>query len=144
MTTLADLVQRYPSMLVGELKVSMAAIEAVEQALGVTLPADLKWLLNTCGYASATAVPNLDWVRLDTLRFRSAADLAHQFVVLEDMHDSGVVLLDTASSDGAVVWADWRMAGRLGREKVAATDAEWFPSLAAYTEDRIQTFLDEE
>lgn len=144
MTTLTDLVQSHPSMLVGEPKVSMAAIEAVEKALGVRLPADLKWLLSTCGYADATAVPNLDLLRVDTLRFRSAAGLAHQFVVLEDMHDSGVVLLDTTSSDGAVVWADWRVAGKLGREEVAAADAEWFPSLAAWTEDRIQTLLDEE
>lgn len=79
-------------------------IEAFEKQLSVSLPEALKWLLIERGYSGGCGIGSLDGSVADTQRFRKAVNLPHRYWVLADNDDAGVVLLDTASDAGRVVW----------------------------------------
>ena len=65
------------------------------EALGVTLPDDIRWLLGTYGYWHATGISSLDETVADTQAAREHLNLPHQFIVLYNHQDGGAILLDT-------------------------------------------------
>lgn len=79
----------------GRLPETQASISAAEESLGVQLPSDITWLLTTYGYWHATGICSLTDTVTDTLTARDSLGLPHNFVVLYDHHEGGVVLLDT-------------------------------------------------
>src|SRR5262245_30625602 len=72
------------------------ALRCAELQLNVAFPDDLKWVLNTYGYWHATGVCSLDDTIERTQAARIHVQLPHQWIVLYDHHDGGVILLDTA------------------------------------------------
>ena len=79
-------------------------IAEAERRLGVRLPPSLKWLITEHGYSSACGVANLGEAVEMTLACRRSIGLPPQYVLLEDKGDAGVVLLDTESEGGRVLW----------------------------------------
>ena len=79
----------------GRLSETDTSLRQAEEALGVQLPASLKWLLKEYGYWHGTAVSNLDDTVRSTLDVRRHLDLPNRFVVLEDLQDGGAILIDT-------------------------------------------------
>lgn len=140
MPSIRDLADKHPALLRGARKETEDRLSAVEKALEVRLPADVRWLLLECGYGAVHAVSNIQEAVDDTLRLRASAGLDPKYVVLDDKGDAGVVLLDTSNETGPVLWADWRWAGLV---HLAAGDAELFSSFAAWVEDRILELGDE-
>lgn len=143
MTSIRDLASQHPELLKGAKKETEEALSAVEVALDVRLPADIRWLLLECGYGPVHAVSNMQQSIEDTRRFRAAAGLDSRYVVLDDYGDAGVVLLDTSSESGSVVWADWRAAGRLHVGAAKAGEFELFATFSDWVEDRMRELRDE-
>lgn len=143
MTALRVLSEQHPDLLKGTKKETEEDLRAVEVALAVRLPSDVRWLLLECGYGAVHAVPNIQESVDHTMRFRSATGLASKFVVLNDMNDAGVVLLDTSSERGAVIWADWRVAGRLHLGPIKPSEADFFPTFGAWVEQCVSELRDE-
>lgn len=127
----------------GDKKETEEALSAVEVALDVRLPADVRWLLLECGYGPVHAVSNMQESIEDTRRFRTAVGLDLRYVVLDDYGDAGVVLLDTSSEAGSVVWTDWRAAGRPQANTANAGEFELFETFSAWVENRILELRDE-
>ncbi|MGO4154621.1 SMI1/KNR4 family protein [Cupriavidus sp. YAF13] len=143
MASLRELIEQHPDLLMGQKKETEAELRAVETALGVRLPEDVRWLLLACGYGPVLAISNIRESTTDTLRFRAAVGIDPRYVVLNDMGDAGVVLLDTSSESSPVIWADWRVAGCLQSVEARPGDAELFESFAAWVQDRVLEFLEE-
>jgi hypothetical protein len=79
-------------------------IAEAEGRLGVCLPQSLKWLLTEHGYSSACGVASLGEAVAMTLACRRSIGLSPRYMILEDKGDAGVVLLDTESEGGRVLW----------------------------------------
>ncbi len=79
-------------------------IAEAERRLGLSLPMALKWLLCEHGYSAACGVANLAESVEVTLACRRSIGLSHRYVILDDKGDAGVVLLDTESRDGRIIW----------------------------------------
>ena len=144
MTTVQEIVQRSPRYFSGDKKVTEELVTRVEDELGLTLPDELKWLLVTHGYGECRVVSNIKESISDTMRFRNSADLPVQYIVLEDLNDAGVVLLDTQSEAGAVIWLATHCLGELkenGPEKVS--DSDYFPNLASWVEFQLEIAIEE-
>ena len=131
MSRLDTLIEQHSALLVGERRESEDSLRAVEVELGLTLPLDVRRLLLEFGYGPPNAIPNIGASVKDTMRFRRAVGLAKNYLVLDDRNDGGVVLLDTASSEGRVVWMD---AHRLSDLETGEFDAR--------SGDKFLTFLD--
>jgi hypothetical protein len=71
------------------------SLNAAEEALGVRLPDDIRWLLREFGYWHATGISSLDQTVADTKSAREHLNLPKQYIVLYDHHDGGVILLNT-------------------------------------------------
>lgn len=140
MPSIRDLADKHPALLRGDRKETEDRLSAVEKALHVYLPPDVRWLLLECGYGAVHAVSNIQESVDDTLRFRASAGLDPRYVVLDDKGDAGVVLLDTSNESGPVVWADWRSAGLVHS---GSGVSELFDSFSAWVEDRILELGDE-
>ncbi|WP_161988137.1 SMI1/KNR4 family protein [Variovorax guangxiensis] len=140
MPSIRDLADQHPELFRGDRKETVDRLRAVEKALDVRLPPDVRWLLLECGYGAVHAVSNIQQSIDDTFRFRASAGLDPRYVVLDDKGDAGVVLLDTSDESGPVVWADWRSAGLL---HTGTSDSELFKSFSAWVEDRILDLGDE-
>lgn len=140
MHSIRDLAEKYPELLRGERKESEDGLNFVERALDVRLPTDVRWLLLECGYGGVGAVANIQESIADTLRFRAAVDLNSKYVVLEDKGDAGVILLDTSTDSGSVVWTDSHSVGLL---HAGTGDWERFDSFSAWVEDRVIELGDE-
>lgn len=141
MTSLRELSVKYPDLLIGQKKETDADLLAVETALSVQLPEDVKWYLLECGYGAVNAIPNIRSSIADTLRFRNAIGLNARYVVLSDMGYAGVVLLDTRVETGAVLWMDWRVAGLLPNGGDRPEECERFESFSAWVVDRTEDLL---
>jgi len=127
-------VARYAKLFDGSVpRETTARLDNVEKELSVILPVDLKDLLLRYGYGS-TAVPNISTAVKDTRRFRSAVDLPDRYVVLDDMNDGGVVLLDTQSADGPVLWVDSHAVGKLRSNNLSQSEHDLFPSFVSWLE----------
>lgn len=59
MTTLFDLSVKYPDLLLGQKKETESDLLAVETALNIQLPEDVRWYLLECGYGTVNAIPNI-------------------------------------------------------------------------------------
>lgn len=79
-------------------------IADAEHRLGVRFPPSLKWLLTEHGYSPACGVANLGEAVAMTLACRRSIGLSPRYMLLEDKGDAGVVLLDTESEAGRVLW----------------------------------------
>lgn len=92
----------------GRLPETESSLREFEQALGVNLPASVKWLLKEQGYWRASGVSSLEEAVRDTVLARAHLDLPMRYIVLDNFDDGGVVLVDTGdeTSDGefALYW----------------------------------------
>ncbi len=79
----------------GRLPESEATLAAAEATLGVKLPQSLRWLLQGWGYWHGTAVSSLSDTVRDTIEARRVHGLPGEFIILENFHDGGLILVDT-------------------------------------------------
>ena len=141
--------ERYISFF-GEESVPDGAIDAIESALKLILPDDVKkigtfYRGGMLGGKSHNALeptgPAMNVVD-ETLRLRSAIQLPHRFVVLAEPANS-LIVLDTesrASGAPAVIWCDANDVVYLDDVSAMATHPETWPSYSAFFE----YLLDEE
>jgi hypothetical protein len=142
-STLRDLCEKYPALLLGAVSETELTLRAVEEALSIRLPEDVRWFLVTCGYGAVNAIPNIRNALADTLRFRTALGLDLRYVVLNDMNDAGVVLLDTSCAAGPVIWMDAHLAGLLPNGKLPPESFERFEGFSDWVTDRTLELLSE-
>lgn len=113
----------------------------VENELGVILPDDIKWLLKKYGYWHGTGISNIEESVDDTLSAREHLKLPHNYVVLYNHQDGGVILLDTEKYNGKnrVINSGWESIPDELEEEIIYSDFE------AYTRNVIEAekqFLD--
>lgn len=120
-----------------------AAVERLKSTLGVTLPADFEWFVVSLGSGATAAFAGTRRAIEDTLRFRAAVSLPQQYVVLDDRNDAGVVLLDTRSMDGAVLWVDMHSACKLAQGPLPASEHDVYPTFEAWLRWCIEEVGDE-
>jgi hypothetical protein len=141
--------ERYISFF-GKETASDGAVDAIESALNLLLPDDLKeigtfYRGGILGGKSHNALePNGPATNVvdETLRLRAATKLPHRFVVLAEPANS-LIVLDTesrATGAPAVIWCDANDAVRLDDVSAMATPPETWPSYSAFFE----CLLDEE
>jgi hypothetical protein len=143
MSSLSELSVQYPAMLRGSKRESTESLIAVEAALGVLLPGDLKTYLLELGYGRANAIANITRSIEDTERFRRAVKLPPHFVVLDDRNDAGAVLLDCSSTAGRVLWVATFALERLASAKLEAKNLDEFASFSGWVRYCIEELLDE-
>ena len=95
-----------------------------------------------CGYGAVHAVPN-SRIRRSHRAISLRPGVDSKFVVLNDVNDAGVGLLDTSRDCGAVIWADWRVAGRLHLGPTKLGEADFFPTFGAWVEHCVNELRDE-
>jgi hypothetical protein len=126
----------------GRLPESDASLQEVEEALGVQLPRSLKWLLQEHGYWHGTAVSNLRDTVAGTLRCRRHLALPNRFVVLEDLQDSGAILIDTgeaaSSGESPLYWVGMEDVGNPPRLEGNTR----YDSFGDYVKDRLPSVQD--
>lgn len=87
------------------------SLNHVETELQLSIPVDLRWVLKEYGYWHATGVSDIEESILDTKAAREHLKLPHQYLVLYDHQDGGVVLLDTNSgsetNENRVIDSSW-------------------------------------
>ena len=128
----------------GTSKETPDSVDFVERNLCLSLPEELKWLLVTHGYGKCTIVPNLEETVSDTNRFRNHAGLPSQYLVLEDLNDAGVVILDTQSAEGAIVWLATHCLGELKQNKPQdLSDSDYYPNLASWAKFKLNEAKEE-
>ena len=122
----------------GRLPESEASFENVEQRLGVRLPESLRWLLTEFGYWHGTGVSNLEDSVTQTLLARRHLQLPIRYVVLENHHDGGLILLDTGdeTSPGECAVYGWIGAEDLGSD-MELHDSTRLDSFGAYVANRL-------
>jgi hypothetical protein len=106
-----------------------------EQKLGHPLPESLRWLLGTHGYSECSGVDNLSVSVDQTIACRNSIRLPHNWLLLNDWGDAGIVLLDMAS--GRVCWCGSHNAGNLADGKIDG-DATWFDGYPEWTASRVE------
>jgi len=143
MNTIAELVEKHRSLLQGTRVETEANLQSVESRLSITLPAEVRWFLLSCGYGPANAVPNIASSVSATERFRSAVGLPKQFVVLDDRNDSGAVLLDTTSPNGTVLWVDTYALAKVGKSTLSPREADKLASFASWVAYCVESEADE-
>lgn len=143
MDTIAELLEKHGGLLKGTRMETEATLQSVESCLRVTLPRDVKWFLQSCGYGPANAIPNIISSVSSTERFRGAVGLPEQYVVLDDRNDAGAVLLDTASPTGAVLWVDTHALSKIGKSSLSPSEADQFGSFVSWVAYCIDNEADE-
>ncbi|MBT9540216.1 SMI1/KNR4 family protein [Thiobacillus sp.] len=143
MNTIAELLEKHRPLLQGTRMETEATLQSVESRLRVTLPSDVKWFLQSCGYGPANAIPNIVSSVSATERFRCAVGLPAQYVVLDDRNDAGTVLLDTTSPNGPVLWVDTHALPKVGKSPLSPSEAEQFGSFASWVAYCIEVEVDE-
>ncbi|HQS75566.1 MAG TPA: SMI1/KNR4 family protein [Gallionellaceae bacterium] len=143
MYTITELFEIFKPVLLGTKQESDTSLQRVESSLDVTLPQDVKWFLTICGYGPTNAIPNINMSVPYTERFRSAVNLPHNYIVIDDRNDGGAVILDTNSHFGAVLWVDTHVLHKLGNEPLSATEADVFPSFVSWVMYCIEDVADE-
>lgn len=128
----------------GHQKESEASLARIESELQVALPAEFKWFLRVCGYGDCQAVSNLDTSVADTKRFRETIGLPKKYIVLDDRNDSGVVLLDTESPAGTVIWVDTHALLRIAAGTLKEAEQDYFPDFASWVRFCVGEAIDEE
>ena len=124
----------------GRLPESEESLHYAEQRLGVRLPESLRWLLSGFGYWHGTGVSDLEESVTDTLLARERLQLPPRYVILENYHDGGLILLDTGdeTSIGECAVYAWIGAEDLGADWEPPASAR-FPSFGAYVAHRLPT-----
>jgi hypothetical protein len=124
----------------GRFPQSEESLREVERNLGVSLPTSLRWLLKEYGYWHGTGVSNLESSVTETQLAREHLGLPHQFIVLENHHDGGIILIDTGeqTSPGENPVYGWIGAEDLGPEPNLPASAR-FASFGAYVAYRLPT-----
>jgi hypothetical protein len=72
-----------------------ASLDAAEITLGLKIPTCIRSILRDYGYWHATGIESLQESIKNTVAARKHVDLPHQFLVLYDHQDGGVVLIAT-------------------------------------------------
>lgn len=119
------------------------SLAAAETALGVQLPPTLKWLLSERGYSASCGIGSIRESIKDTIRCRNAIGLPHRYVILDDLGDAGVVLLDTSSPDGRVIWVGEHTVYGL-KASEPASDIDVYPDYPSWVMDCLQIAKDDE
>ncbi|MCL1132544.1 SMI1/KNR4 family protein [Shewanella sairae] len=133
MTSLREVVESNRSYFEGDTFETKQSLLKAEVTLGVNLPEELKWLLINVGYGECSVLSSLEDSVSDTIRFRNSAKLPSKFIVLEDLNDSGVVVLNTASDNGEVTWLTAHETSKLADiHPLNLTDADYYPSLSEW------------
>jgi hypothetical protein len=138
MNSVQQIAKAYPNLVVGSVKETEDVLRGVEDDLGITLPHDVRWLLLNCGYGTIHAILNIRQTVHDTQRFRSAANLPHHYIVLEDGNDAGAVLLNTNSEVGQVVWIDTHAIWKLKDRAVLPSEANQYEAFVDWVEHCLQ------
>jgi hypothetical protein len=132
METLRQVVGSSPALFSGAVREDEVALDLLERSLGISLPVAVRWFWLHCGSGLSGAAPSAISSIADTKRFREAASLPHQFVVLDDRNDAGAVLLDSGSPGGAVQWVDSHAIGKVGSDALSPSELDFFPTFAAW------------
>lgn len=143
MNTIVELLEKHRPLLQGTRMETEATLQNVESHLRVTLPNDVKWFLQSCGYGPANAILNIVSSLSATERFRCAVGLPERYVVLDDRNDAGAVLLDTASPNGTVLWVDTHALPKIGNSPLSPSEADQFDSFASWVAYCIEIEADE-
>jgi hypothetical protein len=95
----------------GRFPESDESLKNIEEALGMSLPGSLKWLLKEYGYWHATSVSSLEESVRATSEARTYHSLPKQYIVLNDYQDCGLILIDTGESTSPgeypLYWPAW-------------------------------------
>lgn len=106
MKTISLLVEENPAIFSSAIRADMQSIRNLERVLEVELPQDIVPFVTVFGSGDSGAVPNINAVITDTIRYREAIGLPSHYVVLDDRNDAGTVFLNTESRQGEVAWVD--------------------------------------
>jgi hypothetical protein len=141
MKPIAELVSENSEIFFGAVCESIEALHELESTLAVTLPQDVCWFLVNCGSGDSGAVPNIKTSISDTLRYRAAANLPNEYLVLDERNDGGTVFLNTKSQGGAVAWVDAHAISAFSQGTIMASEMDNFASFAewvAYCIDQVK------
>jgi hypothetical protein len=114
---------------------SAAEFDDFERRLGHLLPKSLRWLLGTQGYSECSGVDNLAEAVDRTIACRRSIALPHNWLLVNDWGDAGIVLLDL--STGRICWCGAHNASNLADGKIDA-DADWFDGYPEWTANRVE------
>ena len=142
MKPIAELVSENPEIFSGAVREPIESLRELESTLAVTLPQDVSWFLATCGSGGSGAVPNIKTSISDTLRYRAAASLPNEYVVLDDRNDGGTVFLNTRSEVGSVAWVDAHAISAFSLGTIMANEMDHFPSFAEWVANCIDQVTD--
>jgi hypothetical protein len=106
-----------------------------ESQLGHALPDALRWLLGVHGYSQGSGVDNLAEAVDQTTACRSSISLPHNWLLLNDWGDSGVVLLDLPT--GRVCWCGAHNVANLAGGTIDS-DADWYDGYPEWAASRIE------
>ena len=119
-----------PEIFAAAIKELPETLVSLEARLGVSLPEPVRWFWLECGSGLSSAAPSAAMSIEATERFRRAAGLPAQFLVLDERGDAGAVLLDTASEAGAVRWVDTHAAHRLATGELARHEYDQYSAFS--------------
>lgn len=128
-------VAAHPEKFAGVHPHSTADFGDFERRLGLPLPDSLRWLLGTHGYSECSGVDNLTEAVEQTLACRASISLPHNWLVLNDWSDCGIVLLDLPT--GRVCWCGAHNASNLAHGKIDS-DADWYDGYAEWAARRAE------
>ncbi|MGF1770644.1 SMI1/KNR4 family protein [Enterovibrio makurazakiensis] len=144
MTSLREVVESNRPYFEGDTFETEQSLSKVEVTLGVNLPEELKWLLINFGYGECLVLPSLEDSVSDTIRFRNYAELPSRFLVLEDLNDSGVIVLNTTTDNGEVTWLASHEVSKLAdTHPLNLSDADYYPSLSEWLTFKLEEEIEE-
>jgi hypothetical protein len=118
-------------------------LRAAEQALGLSLPESMKWLLSEWGYRRGCGVDSLEDAVEVTLRCRENCGVPSRIVVLNDWQDGGVVWMDRGEVDthgeSPIYWGGTHNFLRLGTGEPLDDDLDVFADYPAWVQFRLDT-----
>lgn len=120
---------------------SLEEFAAFEAMLGHAIPASVRWLLGTHGYADATGIDSLSASVKTTLRCRKNINLPIDWLVLNDWNDAGVVLLNLRSE--RICWCATHNVNRIAVGDDLNEDVDWFPGFAEWSVSRLEDIIDD-
>ncbi len=119
---------------------SLEEFAAFEAMLGHSIPASVRWLLETHGYTDATGIDSLSESVETTLRCRKNINLPIDWLVLNDWNDAGVVLLNLKSE--RVCWCGAHNVNRIASGDDLDEDVDWFTGYAEWSVSRLEDAID--
>jgi hypothetical protein len=126
-------VASHPEKFAGVRRHPAADFDDFERRLGHPLPESVRWLLGTHGYSECSGIDHLTHAVERTLECRSSISLPHNWLLLNDWGDAGIVLLDLPT--GRVCWCGAHNAGNLAEGKIDS-DADWFDGYSEWAAAR--------